>query len=87
MSASTNSRPMHFIAELGIRHLLTRPRRPRTNAKAERVIQTCNANGPTARCTRTHGNDDEHSRPWLDYYNNRRPHSAFSHWTPASLND
>ena len=73
------------IAELGIRHLRTRPYRPRTNGKAERFIQTLLREWAYAAVY----NNDTHRRhalpPWLEYYNYRRPHSALSHKTPASL--
>ena len=36
---------------LGLRHLRTRPYRPRTNGKAERFIQTTLHEWPTAACT------------------------------------
>lgn len=46
---------LHALAcrTLGIRHSRTRPRRPRTNAKAERFIQPCSAAGPTHASTPT----------------------------------
>jgi transposase InsO family protein len=36
---------------LGLRHLRTRPCRPRTKGKAERLSAPCSAAGPTARST------------------------------------
>lgn len=73
------------IAELGIRHLRTRPYRPRTNGKAERFIQTMLREWAYAACYR----DSLHRRrslpTWLEYYNYRRPHSALGHRPPISL--
>lgn len=72
------------IAQLGLRHLRTRPYRPRTNGKAERFIQTLQRDWAYA----TTYPDDRHRRealaPWLNYYNNHRPHSALGHNTPVS---
>ena len=69
---------------LGLRHLRTRPYRPRTNGKAERFIRTL-LNGwaygavypsSKARTAALAG--------WLDYYNRRRPHGSLSHQPPMS---
>jgi transposase InsO family protein len=72
------------IAELGIKHLRTRPYRPRTNGKAERFIQTLQAEWAYAATYR----DSQHRRrvlgTWLEYYNCRRPHSALGHKAPVS---
>jgi len=77
----------HLHAEtcqaLGLRHLRTRPYRPRTNGKAERFIRTMLAEWAYAATYR----DSAHRRaalaPWLVFYNQRRPHGALSHRTPA----
>jgi transposase InsO family protein len=67
-----------------LRQLRTRPYRPRTNGKAERFIQTMLREWAYAASYQS----DEHRTaalvPWLDYYNNRRPHSALGHKTPAN---
>jgi transposase InsO family protein len=76
---------IHALAckTLGIKHLRTRPYRPRTNGKAERFIRTLLAGwayGPIYR------NSDERRAAlagWLDYYTRRRPHRSLSHQTPA----
>jgi transposase InsO family protein len=68
----------------GIRHLRTRPYRPRTNGKAERFIRTLIggwAYGPiyaTSR-ERTQALDG-----WLWTYNHRRPHGSLSHKPPIA---
>jgi transposase InsO family protein len=73
---------------LAIRHLRTRPYRPRTNGKAERFIRTLLAGwayGPIygSSAERTHALDG-----WLWTYNHRRPHGALSHKPPiARLNE
>jgi transposase InsO family protein len=72
------------IAQLGIKHLRTRPYRPRTNGKAERFIQTLQAEWAYAAVYQDHWHRRRALLPWLEYYNYRRPHSALGHNTPAS---
>jgi len=71
-------------AQLGLRHLRTRPRRPQTNGKAERFIRTLLngwAYGPIYHSSsqRTHALDG-----WLWHYNHQRRHSALSRQPPLS---
>jgi len=71
-------------AQLGLRHLRTRPRRPQTNGKAERFIRTLLngwAYGPIYHSSsqRTHALDG-----WLWHYNHQRRHSALSRQPPVS---
>lgn len=70
--------------ELGLRHLRTRPHRPRTNGKAERFIQTLLREWAYAAAYQTSDQRAVALRPWLDYYNHRRPHGALGHQPPAS---
>ena len=67
---------------LRIKHLRTRPYRPRTNGKAERFIRTMLAGWAYAAVYR----DSEERRRaltgWLDYYTRRRPHRSLSRQTP-----
>ena len=72
------------IAELEIRHLRTRPYRPRTNGKAERFIKTLQIEWAYAASYQNHRHRAVALGPWLEYYNCRRPHSALGHKTPAS---
>jgi transposase InsO family protein len=71
-------------AELGMRHLFTRPCRPRTNGKAERFIQTMtNAWAYGA----IYGSSAERTAAlpgWLDHYNFRRGHGSLGHRPPAA---
>lgn len=72
-----------WCADHDIRHLRTRPYRPRTNGKAERFIQTMLREWAYAA---TYQSSDQRAvalRPWLDYYNHRRPHGALGHKSPA----
>jgi transposase InsO family protein len=72
---------------LGLRHLRTRPYRPRTNGKAERFIRTMLAGwayGPI------YGTSRERTAAldgWLWTYNHRRPHGALSHKPPIARLD
>jgi transposase InsO family protein len=77
---------VHALAcrRLGIRHLRTRPYRPRTNGKAERFIRTLLggwAYGAIygSRRERTAALDG-----WLWTYNHRRPHGSLSHKPPIA---
>jgi transposase InsO family protein len=67
-----------------IRHLRTRPYRPRTNGKAERFIQTLLREWAYAARYQTSSHRTLALRPWIDYYNHRRPHGAVSHRPPAT---
>jgi transposase InsO family protein len=67
-----------------IRHLRTRPYRPRTNGKAERFIQTLLREWAYAAAYQTSNQRALALRPWLDYYNHRRPHGALGHRAPAT---
>jgi transposase InsO family protein len=75
---------IHALAckALGIRHLRTRPYRPRTNGKAERFIRTLLAGWAYGAIYR---NSDERRRAlagWIDYYTRQRPHRSLGRQTP-----
>lgn len=74
-----------LLAELEIRHVRTRPRRPQTNGKAERFIGTIQREWAYARLFRS--NDDRLSTlsGWVDTYNRRRPHAGLEGQTPFSV--
>jgi len=67
-----------------IRHVRTRPYRPRTNGKAERFIQTLLREWAYAAAYQSSDHRALALTTWLDYYNQRRPHCALSHQPPAS---
>jgi transposase InsO family protein len=69
---------------LRIKHLRTRPHRPRTNGKAERFIQTLQREWAYAAVYRTSDQRAAALAPWLRFYNRRRPHGALGHQPPAS---
>jgi transposase InsO family protein/transposase-like protein len=80
----------HAIAcrALGIRHLRTRPYRPRTNGKAERFIRTLLAGWAYGAIYATSHERTAALDGWLWTYNHRRPHGALSHQPPiARLNE
>ena len=71
-------------AELGMRHLFTRPYRPRTNGKAERFIQTLTNRWAYGAI---YGSSVERTAAlsgWLDHYNFRRRHGSLGHRPPAT---
>ncbi len=66
-------------AELGMRHLFTRPYRPRTNGKAERFIQTLTNRRAYGAI---YGSSTERAAAlpgWLSHYNFKRRHGALGH--------
>ncbi len=69
---------------LGIRHLRTRPYRPRTNGKAERFIQTLLRRWAYRRPYDSSAERTAALRPWLLHYNFTRPHGSLGHKPPAS---
>jgi len=73
-----------WCANHDIRHLRTRPYRPRTNGKAERFIQTMLREWAYATTYQSSTHRADVLPAWLSHYNNRRPHSALGHKTPAS---
>jgi transposase InsO family protein len=71
-------------SELGLRHLRTRPYRPRTNGKAERFIQTLTDRWAYGAI---YGTSAERTRAlpgWLSHYNFRRRHGSLGHRPPAA---
>jgi hypothetical protein len=73
---------------LGLKHLRTRPYRPRTNGKAERFIRTLLGGWAYGAI---YGSSQERAAAldgWLWSYNHRRPHGSLSHKPPiARLNE
>jgi transposase InsO family protein len=74
-----------WCADHDIRHLRTRPYRPRTNGKAERFIQTMLRDWAYAAVYRNSDHRTATLPTFLDWYNNRRPHGSLGKRTPASL--
>jgi transposase InsO family protein len=81
---------LHAIAcrALKLKHLRTRPYRPRTNGKAERFIKTLLAGWAYAAIYRNSSERQAALSSWVDWYNTRRPHGSLSHRPPiARLNE
>jgi len=76
----------HAIAcrALGIRHIRTRPFRPRTNGKAERFIRTMLGGWAYGAIYRDSAQRTAALSGWLDFYNWRRPHGSLSHKPPGA---
>ena len=69
---------------LGIRHHRTRAYRPRTNGKAERLIQTALHEWAYARSYAHADQRAAHLPHWLHHYNWHRPHASLDYKTPIS---
>ena len=80
---------VHALAckALGIRHLRTRPYRPRTNGKAERFIRTMLGGWAYAAVYQTSAQRTRALPAWLDFYNYHRPHGSLSRQTPVARLD
>ncbi len=68
--------------KLHLRHLRTRPYRPRTNGKAERFIQTLLREWAYRRPYLTSIQRTDRLPRYLDRYNRRRPHASLNRRTP-----
>ena len=75
---------VHALAckSLGIKHLRTRPYRPRTNGKAERFIRTMLGGWAYAAIYSNSAQRHAALPDWLDFYNRRRPHGSLGHQPP-----
>jgi transposase InsO family protein len=69
---------------LGLRHLRTRPYRPRTNGKAERFIRTLLGGWAYGAIYGTSRERTAALDGWLWTYNHRRPHGSLSHKPPIA---
>ena len=70
------------IAGIGARHKRTRPYRPQTNGKAERVIQTLLREWAYGRPYTTNRERTDALPRFVDFYNRRRPHTALGGRSP-----
>jgi transposase InsO family protein len=67
-----------------IRHLTTKPYRPRTNGKVERFHQTMAREWAYGLTYRSHHQRAEALPHWLQHYNHTRPHSSIGGQPPIS---
>jgi transposase InsO family protein len=72
------------LRDLGIKHLRIRPRRPRTNGKAERFIQTLLNEWAYVRIYGTSAERTAALPLFLERYNFRRPHGSLGKRAPAT---
>ena len=77
---------IHAIAcrALKIRHIRTRPYRPRTNGKAERFIRTMLGGWAYGAIYRSSAERTAALSGWLEFYNWGRPHGSLSHKSPGA---
>jgi transposase InsO family protein len=68
---------------LAIRHIRTRPYTPKTNGKAERFIQTLMREWAYAIPFRSSDARAADLARWLDWYNQRRPHTSLAKRSPV----
>lgn len=79
------SRPFAKVCRwLGITAKRTRPYRPQTNGKAERVIQTLLRKWAYARPYACSADRTAALPTWLRFYNEERPHASLNRQTPIS---
>ena len=77
---------LHALAcrALRIRHLRTRPYRPRTNGKAERFIRTLLGGWAYGAIYASSHERTAALDGWILTYNHLRPHGSLSHKPPAA---
>ena len=71
-------------AELGLKHIRTKPYTPKTNGKAERFIQTSLREWAYAKAYTSSDNRAAELPAWLHRYNWHRPHGGIGSKTPIS---
>jgi transposase InsO family protein len=71
-------------ADLGLKHVRTRPYTPKTNGKAERFIQTALREWAYAQAYPTSAHRAAELPLWLHRYNWHRPHGGIKSQTPIS---
>lgn len=80
----TSRRFRRLLRRLGLRHVRTRPYTPRTNGKAERLVQTALREWAYAR---SYASSDQRARElphWLHHYNWHRNHASLAYKPPVS---
>ena len=83
--AYTRSRAFRqLLDERQLKHLTTKPYRPRTNGKVERFHQTMAREWAYGLAYRSHRQRNHALPHWLDHYNTRRPHSSIGNRPPIN---
>ncbi|WP_267109722.1 integrase core domain-containing protein, partial [Xanthomonas sacchari] len=80
----TSRRFRRLVRRLGLRHLRTRPYTPRTNGKAERLVQTSLREWAYARSYIDSTQRANAFSGWLHHYNWHRPHASLGYKPPIS---
>lgn len=70
--------------QMQLKHRRTRPYTPRTNGKAERFIQTALKEWAYAEHWASSEQRDAQLQPWVDFYNQQRPHGSLNYKPPVS---
>jgi transposase InsO family protein len=83
-AAYRSRRHAHQCARLRLKHLRTRPYRPCTNGKVERMIQTLLREWAYALPYPNSAKRARALKPWLAYYNRERPHASLGQRPPAT---
>jgi transposase InsO family protein len=73
-----------LLARRGVRHLLIPYHRPQANGKVERYQQTLKREWALGQTYRSSDHRAQALSHWLNYYNQRRPHSSLGGQPPAS---
>jgi transposase InsO family protein len=73
------------IETIGARHKRTRPWRPQTNGKAERLIQTLLREWAYGRHYGSNADRSAALQPFVHFYNRRRPHTALRGRSPIDV--
>lgn len=84
ISPATVSRIPRVAAQLGLKHIKTRPYTPKTNGKAERFIQTALREWAYAQAYPSSDRRAAELPTWLHRYNWHRPHGGKRSRTPIS---
>lgn len=81
----TNNRALRELLQTrGIKHLTTKPYRPRTNGKVERFHQTMAREWAYGLTYKSHHHRHQALPHWLNHYNTTRPHSSLENRPPTS---
>ena len=83
-SYTRNRSLRQLLTEHEIRHLTTKPHRPRTNGKVERFIQTLEREWAYGLVYASSEHRHRALPYWLDHYNRSRPHSSLGGRPPIS---